>query len=307
MLTGRGRRQQEYGHGQWQEEEIPEPGSDSTYGVRSLGDSDWGSIHGLATIPTPHEEEFDEQQDQSGSVEVERNQEATPTSHTEPLIPPAEAEHSPASPVITSPQSPNSNTDPDQQLEGYYRHVLDDLSEPSSPASFASMPSYISSLSRTSSLGPDADGRIPYPYPYSLNYTGIGMGMGGSEELVMPTMNFNQSGGSSKEDGRGRGIKVVLLGDEVQAEEFKEGIRGRKEVVELGNERWGFGDVVFTISTASRDDVSPFSVILRKMGYADDRSRLSSRVYMRPLMGHYIRTHHLPCGLKYRSWYLATD
>jgi hypothetical protein len=237
-----------------QEEEVPEPGSDSTYGVRSLGDSDFGSglIAGLTTHSDTENEATDER---DSGVPMHTAQESTPTANTESLVDSdplaeAETEPSPSSPIITSPRSPI--TPFPEQVEGYYRHTLiDDLSEPSSPASFASMPSYISSsLSRTSSLGPD--GRIPYP----MNYTG----MGGSEELVMPTMNFVQGSTSKVEDRVGRGIKVVLLGEEDQMEGFVEELRGRKEVVELGNGKWTLGgDMAFTISTGSMEEVSPGS------------------------------------------------
>jgi len=242
MFTGRTRR-----HGQRQEEEVPEPGSDSTYGVRSLGDSDWGSIHGLTTGSDLDQEDTLGEGDAAGSGEVDI-QESTPMSHTEPLInPDLENEPSPSSPLITSPRSPITD-----QIEGYYRHTLhDDLSEPSSPASFASMPSYISSsLSRTSSLGPDM-GRIPYQYTYP--------GMGGSEELVMPTLNVSQGQGQGSrrvDEGRGKGIKVVLLGEEGQVGGFMEELRGREEVVELGGGKFTLGDTMFIISSGTSDEVS---------------------------------------------------
>ena len=243
MFTGRTRRQS-----QRQEEEVPEPGSDSTYGVRSFGDSDWGSIHGLTTGSGTDQEETLEVGDATASEDVPI-QESTPMSHTEPHInPDPENEPSPSSPVITSPRSPITD-----QIEGYYRHTLpDDLSEPSSPASFASMPSYISSsLSRTSSLGPDT-GRIPYQFAYP--------GMGGSEELVMPTLNVSQGQGQGPkrlDDGRGKGIKVVLLGEEGQVRGFMEELRGQGRVIELGGGRWTLGDMIFTISSCTTDEVGP--------------------------------------------------
>jgi len=244
MFTGRTRR-----HGQRQEAEIPEPGSDSTYGVRSLGDSDWGSVHGLTTGSDLDEEQNLDEGDASGSEDVQM-QESTPTSHTEPLVDTEfEAESSPSSPMITSPTSPIVT----DHIEGYYRHtLLDDLSEPSSPASFASMPSYISSsLSRTSSLGPDT-GRIPYQYAYP--------GMGGSEELVMPTLNVSQAG-SKTEEGRRRGIKVFLLGDEGQAGGFMEELRGRDGVSRIEGGQWTLGGTMgFTISFGTIDEVSLFRV-----------------------------------------------
>lgn len=243
MFTGRTRRQD-----QRQEEEVPEPGSDSTYGVRSLGDSDWGSIHGLTTGSGTDQEETLEVGDATASEDVPI-QESTPMSHTEPLIKTdLENEPSPSSPVITSPRSPITD-----QIEGYYRHTLpDDLSEPSSPASFASMPSYISSsLSRTSSLGPDT-GRIPYQFAYP--------GMGGSEELVMPTLNVSQGQGQGSrrlDEGRGKGIKVVVLGDEGQVGGFMEELRGQGGVIELGGGRWSLGDMIYTISSCTTDEVGP--------------------------------------------------
>jgi len=249
MFTGR-RRQ-----GSAQEEEVPEPGVDSTYGVRSLGDSDFGSASAsVASLTTglPGVE--------AASVEiVQVDPESTPTPNVGTLIDvgidvdtEAEVEASPVSPVITSPRSPTALPPHDNQVDGYYRHtLLDDLSEPSSPASFASMPSYISSSSRTSSLGPDM-GRIPYPYNY-----------GGSEELVMPTMNFaqpharDQPQGSSTGDERGRGVQVFLLGDEKQVDGFKEELRCQEGVIELGAGRWttGGGEAV-TISSGPMEEVS---------------------------------------------------
>jgi hypothetical protein len=237
MFTGRTRR-----HGQRQEEEVPEPGSDSTYGVRSLGDSDWGSVHGLTTGSALDREETLNERGATSSGGVQM-QESTPTSTTEPLFN-TEDEASPSSPIITSPRSPITD-----QIEGYYSHTLpDDLSEPSSPASFASMPSYISSsISRTSSLGPDT-GRIPYQFAYP--------GMGGSEELVMPTLNVSQSG--QPEKGRGRGAKVVLLGDEEEMRGFMDELRGRDGLVEIERGRWALGNIGFAISCGTMDEVSSF-------------------------------------------------
>jgi hypothetical protein len=264
MFTGRTRRQ-----GQRQEEEVPEPGSDSTYGVRSLGDSDWGSVHGLTTgSATDQEEETRDEEDAPDSGEAQI-QESTPTSHTEPLInPDLEAEPSPSSPVITSPRSPITD-----QIEGYYRHTLpDDLSEPSSPASFASMPSYISSsLSRTSSLGPDT-GRIRYQFAYP--------GMGGSEELVMPTLNVSQGQGQESrkvDEGRAKGIKVVLLGDEDEVGGFMEELRGQEGMVELGGGKWGLGDMVFTISSGTSDEVS-LSRMFEGEGLTIDRNEIGGYI-----------------------------
>jgi hypothetical protein len=261
MFTGRTRRQ-----GQQQEEEVPEPGSDSTYGVRSLGDSDWGSIHGLTTGSDLDQEEVLDGGDARGSGELQI-QESTPTSHSEPLIN-TENEPSPSSPVITSPRSPITD-----QIEGYYRHTLpDDLSEPSSPASFASMPSYISSsLSRTSSLGPDT-GRIPYQFAYP--------GMGGSEELVMPTLNVSQGqkqGSRKVDEGRGKGIKVVVLGDEDEVGGFMEELRGQEGMVELGGGKWGLGDMVFTISSGTSDEVS-LSRMFEREGLTIDRNEIGGYI-----------------------------
>lgn len=264
MFTGRTKRQ-----GKRQEEEVPEPGSDSTYGVRSLGDSDWGSVHGLTTGSATDQEETLEEGDASASQDVQI-QESTPTSHTEPLInPDSEAEPSPSSPVITSPRSPITD-----QIEGYYRHTLpDDLSEPSSPASFASMPSYISSsLSRTSSLGPDT-GRIPYQFAYP--------GMGGSEELVMPTLNVSQGQGQGSrrvDEGRVKGIKVVVLGDEDEVGGFMEEVRGREGMAELGGGRWGLGDMVFTISSGTSDEVSPHRMVPEREGLTIDRDEIGGYI-----------------------------
>lgn len=233
---------------------MPEPGSDSTYGVRSLGDSDWGSASGLTTEVTADvnrgadlDDSLSQEDRGTEPAAGDTAQESTPITNNEPLVN-AEpvAEPSPTSPIITSPIA--SLVLPEQQVEGYYRHsLMDDLSEPSSPASFASMPSYISSsLSRTSSLGPDT-GRIAY----SINYPG----MGGSEELVMPTINFSQ-GSSRKLDEGGRGIKVMILGNEGDIGDFTGELRGRKEMVELGKGLWTLGDMRVTISSGSREEVS---------------------------------------------------
>lgn len=250
MFTGRGRRQ----HEREQVEQVPEPGSDSTYGVRSLGDSDWGSASGLTTEVTPDADRGADLDDSSvtddGGTEPaagDTAQESTPITNNEPLVN-AEtvAEPSPASPITTSPIA--SLILPEQQVDGYYTHTLmDDLSEPSSPASFASMPSYISSsLSRTSSLGPDT-GRIAY----SINYPG----MSGSEELVMPTINCSQGSSRKMEEG-GKGIKVMLLGNEGDIGDFTGELRGKKEMVELGKGVWTLGDMIVTITSGSREEVS---------------------------------------------------
>jgi len=261
-----------------QEEERPEPGVDSTYGVRSLGDSDFGSGL-LGRVPQGLDEEAEE------VVEDVRDEEATgpvaqewtPTSNTDRLPTheisrEADIEASPSSPLLTSPNSPSNLP---SQLEGYYRHTIptpDDLSEPSSPASFASMPSYISSsLSRTSSLGPDGHRSGNYQYQYQY-------GMGGSEELVIPTLNVETgptstgsgSGGlrylgrhPTHEGDGGRGIKVMLLGNEEQVGIFLSSLRGWNEVVDLQEGRWGIvGDdlVTTTLSTGlSANEVSLLS------------------------------------------------
>lgn len=76
----------------------------------------------------------------------------------------------------------------------------------------------------------------------------------------MPTLNVSQGQGQGSrrvDEGRGKGIKVVLLCEEGQVGEFMEELRGREEVVELGGGRWKLGNVVFTISSGTSDEVGP--------------------------------------------------
>jgi hypothetical protein len=264
-----------------QEEGKPEPGVDSTYGVRSLGDSDFGSgVLGPQDEDRDEVAAGDEVQEEVEAVAQETLTPAIDQLPTEEVPPEVYIEASPSSPLLTSPNSPFNLPD---QLEGYYRRTIptpDDLSEPSSPASFASMPSYISSsLSRTSSLGPDVHGHGHRVMNYQYQYE-YGIGMGGSEELVIPTLNVNtgpmpRSSGSGSgigpravgghatlEGDGGRGIKVMLLGNEEQVEDFVLRLRGWKEVIDLREGRWGImGDdlVMTTICTGlSAHEVSFF-------------------------------------------------
>jgi hypothetical protein len=158
-----------------------------------------------------------------------------------------------------------TDTAPLSLSHAYLFEERDNLSQPSSPASFASMPSYMSSLSRTSSLV----GVEPSHHDQDHDHDraagtglGYGMGMGGSEELVMPLLNVSQATGSRWANiprGRG-GIKVVILGDEARKADFINQLKEIKEVVEISNDEYGIigGDqVIATLSTRmSADDVS---------------------------------------------------
>lgn len=248
-----------------QEEEKPEPGMDSTYGVRSFGsvDSDWGSsseareevtaqADGSSLDPDIVEEEdtsraAEEQEVELPPVAVGTTEEWTPT-----------VDRSAPLPQTPSPTIPS----PHLSLSHAYLHERerDNLSEPSSPASFASMPSYMSSLSRTSSL---AEAQAPLRSDH-----GVGIGMGGSEELVLPTINVSQSQTAPRWRGTPaqgeKGLKVVLLGEQARMEAFIAELSEMKEVVELssgsGSAEYavvGGDNVVALLSTeSSAEDVS---------------------------------------------------
>lgn len=239
-----------------QEEEKPEPGTDSTYGVRSLGsvDSDWGR----------HSETRDEVFEGQEVVGPEVEQ-AMPEIEVQADLGSAE-EWTPTIDRSTPLPSTPSPTIPHQHLSlsHAYLRERDNLSEPSSPASLASMPSYtsyMSSLSRTSSL---ADQEAT---------EAIEIGMGGSEELVLPTLNFPLSHSPGHNAARSRGrpvqshgaIKVVILGEEGRVEVFMSELREVKEVVSLprngaAKEEYaiiGGDDVIASLTIAqSGDDVS---------------------------------------------------
>ena len=155
-------------------------------------------------------------------------------------------------------QHDQPNTAPLSLSHAYLFEDRDNLSEPSSPASFASMPSYMSSLSRTSSLaGPE-----PNYQPM-----GIGLGMGGSEELVMPLLNVSQATStgarwsSAPVGGGDRGMKVVVLGDEARTGDFIRELREIKEVVQLSRGEYaiiGGDQAIASISTGlNADEVRP--------------------------------------------------
>lgn len=157
-----------------------------------------------------------------------------------------------------------TETAPLSLSHAYLFEERDNLSEPSSPASFASMPtsySYMSSLSRESSLA----GVNRSPDRGGAGGMGIGMGMGmvGSEELVMPLLNVSQSTDSrwttttatastTRNLGQDKGIKIVILGNTVRKEEFIRELKDVKEVIELKQGEYGIigGDrVIATLST----------------------------------------------------------
>lgn len=286
---------------QQQEEERPVSGMDSTYGIRSLdSEADWGMSSESVlpeddNDPVPSRsgqlEEGHPEEERAGLPEVQIQEVvmADTTSRTEGWVPPSSLDdsNSPASLPVQSGPPPEGGDEDDQstipQQDGpspllslshaYLFEERDNLSEPSSPASFASMPSYMSSLSRTSSLA-------GVTIPSLSNHQGIGIGMGGSEELVMPLLNVSQGLTSPRwgegdrssisrnsarvESGRGRGIKVVVLGDSSQTERFIHELREVKEVIQFSSTGVGEyavigGDeIIASISTGTTgEDVSP--------------------------------------------------
>lgn len=222
---------------QEQVEEKPELGMDSTYGVRSLasswgGDSDseaasddtlqqtgtgteraQGYEHGPEPVAHEQEQEMEvtTAAATAGAHDHHEWAPAAPSSETvDPSTPPP-------------PSSSSAAVDHYLATSSTHGYLYNDDSAPSSPASFASMPSYMSSLSRTSSLaGTGRADMVP-----------TGTGMGESEELVMPTVSV--SSGSQlrpRANGSGRGLRIMLLGDQTGVDEFIAELRA-KEVVQM--------------------------------------------------------------------------
>ena len=279
---------------QIQQEEKPADGGgmgDSNYGVRSLGsDADWGTSsssqsQGEDLIHEHEHEAADDDDDGNVEVgeealvegiipingmgrEVEKSVDSLSTNLEEsnqPITLPSTSSLMPPMPP-SPPQIPEV-----QQMEAglslSHAYIFDggrdNDSEPSSPASFASMPSYMSSLSRTSSIAgiPSDEGVAGVGTRGGLGGSsglgmgmGMGMGMGGSEELVMPLLNVSQTSGSrwSVSPQGSRGIKVVLLGQEDRKADLVRELREIKEVIELGKGEYGIiddGRVIITLST----------------------------------------------------------
>lgn len=151
-------------------------------------------------------------------------------------------------------------------------------SPPSSPASLASIPSYVasaSSLSRMSSPGISSNGDFPrdhlslygaddhgdphqhanhhrrraeglgfgFGYGHSYGYDSGAMSMGtGSEELVLPMLNLPSSslqGLPRWQGGRGCSLKAIVLGSRDETRRLIEELREEVEVVQLGKDEIG--------------------------------------------------------------------
>ncbi|ORY35417.1 hypothetical protein BCR39DRAFT_596150 [Naematelia encephala] len=212
--------------------EVP-AGSDSCFGVRSLnGSVEWEVAGGgmeQSQDPQPDSKEEDDdkvddnEEEQNGEEEEgEEDRMDSPKIQGESTISEDTPIAPPWCPLPLSPEttlyllSPNATTlsTPNEQE----RDHPDNLSEPSSPASFTSMPT-VSSMSRTSSPIGDADFRGP-------------------EGLVLPTLSLPSTSlhmSLRRWDGEARGIKVVLLGSTGVVRRSLRELGERLELVELAS------------------------------------------------------------------------
>jgi hypothetical protein len=333
---------------QEQEEQKPEPGGDSTYGVRSIGDWGEGSEESRLSVSEADAQNPTEVEDVNVNVHgggggEDREEmmspkpdhlemESTPTNDRPRLPSP-----SPTSPILTSPHdldidqylsTSTSTTSPGPRGRSrdrsprsiYYPSGLGHLiyqdqdqdseleiglSEPSSPASFASMPSYISSnLSRTSSLA--GEGR-------QIPTLGMGMGIGGSEELVMPTINIGHHPGQVgsrlgiKQLGvHDQGVRIILLGSQAVVDDFMVDLRrqAEAEVMDVGNGKYTLlkGNVVVgtLMIGLSGEEVGPASS--QTVTKLTDRWIPGSKWLIPHSTGHYIPIHRPKCRITCWTW-----
>lgn len=237
---------------QSQRESPPEPGCDSSYGVRSLnGSVQWASGAEGAESGDDNGPSTDDMVVESQLVPVEGSQsdieEGDHNHDATPLIPQTHLSASPPTSDLPLDPSPSVTSSPEDTLRPTHpspRSFLDPLpdlegtSEPSSPASYTSLPSYVASLSSLSRMsspmaGIDLDGE---------GY--LDEGAEGMEGLVLPMLNLpseslhaSASGFKGKElvgdaDGTAGGVVIVILGEIEVVDGLIGELRGSGEVLE---------------------------------------------------------------------------
>ncbi|WWD18965.1 hypothetical protein CI109_103422 [Kwoniella shandongensis] len=121
-------------------------------------------------------------------------------------------------------------------------------SEPSSPASFTSMPSYVaslSSLSRTSSASVSVSSPLQHHHRGTIVASSSASHHHGGEELVLPSMNLPEESLSlhmslpkmfthTHAEGEGEGVTMALVGSREDTERVLRGVKERVRLVDLG-------------------------------------------------------------------------
>lgn len=265
-----------------QRESPPMPGTDSTYGVRSV--SEWGgdSAHSARSGDerAQHESEGDERgdsvdgdaaftdcerageespttahiedakdwggDDRADSTAGEDTLSATPSPRPLPLSSLApSAQIIPPSPDDTAHPEPELDTDSEADTGDMHLslHLREAASEPSSPASYTSMPSYVASISSVSRTSSPAPLNLGFDTGFTgfSGFAGRGMGAGtgtGSEELVLPTLSLPSSSlhlSLRRWEGSGaRGIRVALLGTSEMEKKLVRALGEREDLVDMG-------------------------------------------------------------------------
>ena len=202
---------------QHQHESPPAPGTDSCFGVRSLnGSVTWSGESDDGSVPLDADETLavNTANDGPSNKSDDAGDYTAQTALSPNIVPPS----------------------PDDTLHplslSHLRHdfpLVETLSEPSSPNSFTSMPSYvasISSVSRTSSpLGSATD------FARQVN--------AGSEDLVLPMLSLPSTSlhmSLRRWDGEVGGIKVFVAGSQEATKSFTGRLGERCELAEMGIE-----------------------------------------------------------------------
>ncbi|KAL1408725.1 hypothetical protein Q8F55_005538 [Vanrija albida] len=275
----------------------PPPGTDSCYGVRSLeGSVEWSDAEAddgadstesaestddsVPPIPPQHDPAADPTSAETTRGESSSHDIAAPTSSRD-ATPEASASAAsvPFAAVATDsptaePHAPppcRADASPAAELPAAshphlaipHHALLDALadapSEPSSPVSNASLPSYTASLSSLSRMSSPADWDWRHPLSSSvtaldLNHdaeydthslASLGLGPRGSEELVLPTLSLPSTSlhlGLDRWPGAGEGTRVALLASPERTRDVLGALAARRRCVQLGRGEVGIVD-----------------------------------------------------------------